>query len=98
MFLRRTENDKNFERAIRKSYSLRNDQEKRPGEAGVEELLVETIAAAKRLGAIKASGVKRVIVDTTVMEKPREIQLQAGPETVDEIFRRLGLNIRLPLK
>jgi hypothetical protein len=98
MFLRRTENDKNFERAIRKSYSSRNDQKKRPGEAGVEELLVETIAAAKRLGAIKASSVKRVIVDTTVMEKPKEIALQAGPETFDEIFRRLGLNIRLPLK
>ena len=37
---------------------------KRLGEAGVEELLAETIEAAKRAGVIKASSVKRVIVDT----------------------------------
>ncbi|CAG4920642.1 IS5 family transposase [Paraburkholderia gardini] len=42
---------------------------KRLGEAGVEELLAETIEAARRAGVIKASSVKRVIVDTTVMEK-----------------------------
>ncbi|WP_213299188.1 IS5 family transposase [Paraburkholderia sacchari] len=42
---------------------------KRLGEAGVEELLAETIEAAKRAGVIKASSVKRVIVDTTVMQK-----------------------------
>ncbi len=42
---------------------------KRLGEAGVEELLAETIEAAKRSDVIKASSVKRVIVDTTVMEK-----------------------------
>jgi transposase, IS5 family len=42
---------------------------KRLDEAGVEELLAETIEAAKRAGVIKASSVKRVIVDTTVMEK-----------------------------
>ncbi|QCP55096.1 IS5 family transposase [Trinickia violacea] len=42
---------------------------KRLGEASVEELLAETIEAAKRAGVIKASSVKRVIVDTTVMEK-----------------------------
>ena len=39
------------------------------GEAGVEELLVATIEAAKRAGVIKASSVKRVIVDTMVMPK-----------------------------
>jgi IS5 family transposase len=38
-------------------------------EAGVEELLAETIEAAKRAGVIKAASVKRVIGDTTVMEK-----------------------------
>jgi transposase, IS5 family len=32
-------------------------------------LLAETIEAAKRAGVIKASSVKRVIVDTTVMQK-----------------------------
>ena len=42
---------------------------KRIGEAGVEELLAETIEAAKRAGVIKASSVRRVIVDTTVMPK-----------------------------
>ena len=42
---------------------------KRLGEAGVEELLAETIEAARRAGVIKASSVKRVIVDTTVMPK-----------------------------
>jgi transposase, IS5 family len=42
---------------------------KRLGEAGVEELLAETIEAAKRAGVIKASSTKQVIVDTTVMEK-----------------------------
>jgi IS5 family transposase len=42
---------------------------KRLGEAGVEELLAETIEAAKRSGVIRASSVKRVIVDTTVMPK-----------------------------
>jgi IS5 family transposase len=41
----------------------------RLGNAGVEELLAETIEAAKRAGVIKAARVKRVIVGTTVMEK-----------------------------
>jgi len=42
---------------------------KRLGEAGIEELLAETIEAAKRAGVIKVASVKRVIVDTTVMAK-----------------------------
>lgn len=42
---------------------------KRLGEAGVEELLAETIEAAKRASVIKSASLKRVIVDTTVMEK-----------------------------
>lgn len=42
---------------------------KRLGEAGVEELLAETIEVAKRAGVIKASSAKRIIVDTTVMPK-----------------------------
>jgi FlaA1/EpsC-like NDP-sugar epimerase len=40
----------------------------RLGEAGIEELLAETIEAAKHASAIKASSAKRVIVDTTVMQ------------------------------
>jgi IS5 family transposase len=42
---------------------------KRLGEAGMEELLAQSIEAAKRASAIKPSSIKRVIVDTTVMEK-----------------------------
>jgi IS5 family transposase len=42
---------------------------KRLGEAGADEFLARTIEAAKRAGVIKASSVKRVIVDTKVMQK-----------------------------
>ena len=41
----------------------------RLGEADVEELLADTIEAAKCASVIKPSSIKRVIVDTTVMEK-----------------------------
>ena len=40
---------------------------KRLGEAGVEELLAQSIEAAKRASVIKPASIKRVIVDTTVM-------------------------------
>jgi IS5 family transposase len=39
------------------------------GEAGVEELLATTIAAAVQMGAAKPAEFERVIVDTTVQEK-----------------------------
>lgn len=42
---------------------------KRLSEAVVEELLAQSIEAAKRASVIKPSSIKRVIVDTTVMEK-----------------------------
>ena len=42
---------------------------KRLGEVGMEELLAQSIEAAKRANVIKPSSVQRVIVDTTVMEK-----------------------------
>ncbi len=42
---------------------------KRLGEAGTEELLAQSIEAAKRASVIAPSSIKRVIVDTTVMEK-----------------------------
>ncbi|MDW9247430.1 hypothetical protein C7S13_4772 [Burkholderia cepacia] len=42
---------------------------KRLGEASIEELLAEMIEAAKRANLIKSASLKRVIVDTTVMEK-----------------------------
>ena len=41
----------------------------RLGEVGMEELLAQSIEAAKRANVIKPSSVQRVIVDTTVMEK-----------------------------
>lgn len=41
----------------------------RLGEAGVEELLAQSIDAAKRASVIRAASIKRVIVDTTVMAK-----------------------------
>ena len=42
---------------------------KRIGEEGVEWLLTQTIEAGRKSGAISESSVKRVAVDTTVMEK-----------------------------
>jgi IS5 family transposase len=41
----------------------------RIGEEGVETLLMATLAAAHKLGALKPTSVDRVIVDTTVMPK-----------------------------
>ena len=41
----------------------------RVGEAGMEELLAQTIEAAKRASVIKPASIERVIADTTVMEK-----------------------------
>jgi transposase, IS5 family len=41
----------------------------RLGEVGMEELLAQSIEAAKRASVIKDSSIKRVIVDTTVMQK-----------------------------
>src|SRR5690349_19775304 len=42
---------------------------KRLGEAGVEELLAQSIEAAKRASVIKPASIRRVIVDTTTMAK-----------------------------
>jgi IS5 family transposase len=42
---------------------------KRLGKQGVESMLLETIEAAKRAKVVKNTSVKRIIVDTTVMEK-----------------------------
>lgn len=41
----------------------------RIGEEGVEWLLTQTIEAGKRAGSVKGNDLKRVTVDTTVMEK-----------------------------
>ena len=42
---------------------------KRIGEEGVEWMLTQTIEAGKRAGMVKGNDLKRVTVDTTVMEK-----------------------------
>lgn len=42
---------------------------KRIGEEGVEWMLTQTIEAGKRAGAVQGNDLKRVTVDTTVMEK-----------------------------
>ena len=72
---------------------------KRLGEAGVEELLAATIEAAKRAGVIKASSVKRVIVDTTVMPKaiahPTDSRLlERCREHLVKAAARQGLKLR----
>lgn len=41
----------------------------RLGESGIEKLLAQNIEAARRAKVIKTASLKRVIVDTTVMEK-----------------------------
>ena len=52
---------------------------KRIGEEGVEWMLTQTIEAGKRAGMVKGNDLKRVTVDTTVMEKniahPTDAQL-----------------------
>ena len=42
---------------------------KRMGEEGVESMLMVTIDAAQKIGAVKSSSFDRLIVDTTVMPK-----------------------------
>jgi IS5 family transposase len=49
--------------------SSRTRWHKRLSEAGVEDLLAETIGAAKRASVIKTSSLERVIVETIMMEK-----------------------------
>jgi len=72
---------------------------KRVGDEKLEELLVESIETAKRLGAIKENDMERVAVDTTVQEKavdhPSEVKL-----TYDAIIdlgreaRKSGLKLK----
>jgi len=42
---------------------------KRIGEEGVEPLLAETVAVARREGVVKRQSLERVTMDTTVQEK-----------------------------
>jgi len=72
---------------------------KRLGEAGVEELLAETIEAAKRANVIRNASLKRLIVDTTVMEKaiahPTDSRLlERCREHLVKAVARHGLKLR----
>ena len=71
----------------------------RIGEEGVEWLLTETIAAGKRSGAVKGSDLKRVTVDTTVMEKniahPTDARLfEAARRKLVGLAREAGIGLR----
>lgn len=72
---------------------------KRLGEAGVEELLAQTIEAAKRATVIKPASIKRVIVDSTVMEKaiahPTDSRLlERAREQLVKAAQECGLTLR----
>ena len=71
----------------------------RIGEKGVEWVLTETIEAGKRSGAVKGSDLKRVTVDTTVMEKniahPTDARLfEAARCKLVGLAREAGLGLR----
>ena len=71
----------------------------RIGEEGVEWVLTETIEAGKRSGAVKGSDLKRVTVDTTVMEKniahPTDARLfEAARCKLVGLAREAGLGLR----
>jgi len=71
----------------------------RIGEEGVEWLLTETIEAGKRSGAVKDSDLKRVTVDTTVMEKniahPTDARLyETARRKLVGLAREAGIGLR----
>ena len=61
----------------------------RLGEAGMEELLAQTIAAARSMKAVDARELSRVIVDTTVQEKA--IAHPTGSRLLEAARRKLVL-------
>ena len=72
---------------------------KRLGEAGMEELLAQTIAAARSMKAVKARDLERVIVDSTVQEKavayPTDSRLlEAGRRKLVLLAKRHGIALR----
>lgn len=71
----------------------------RLGEAGMEELLAQTIAAARAMKAVDARELSRVIVDTTVQEKaiahPTDSRLlEVARRKLVLLSRRNGLKLR----
>jgi IS5 family transposase len=72
---------------------------KRIGEDGVERLLSESIAAARRGKVVKEKSFDKVIVDTTVMEKaiayPTDSQLlETGRQHLVKLATSLGISLR----
>ena len=73
----------------------------RLGEAGLEELLAQTIAAARSMKAVDARELSRVIVDTTVQEKaiahPTDSRLlEVARRKLVLLSKRAGLKLRQP--
>lgn len=71
----------------------------RLGEAGLEELLAQTIAAARSMKAVDARELSRVIVDTTVQEKaiahPTDSRLlEVARRKLVLLSRRNGIKLR----
>ena len=71
----------------------------RIGEEGVERLLIETIAAARRSQVVKARSFEKIIVDTTVMEKavayPTDSRLlERGRQHLVKLAGTLGISLR----
>jgi transposase, IS5 family len=69
------------------------------GEAGVEELLATTIAAAVQIKAVTPAEFERVIVDTTVQEKAIEFPtdsrlLEAARAKLVKLAQRAGLQLK----
>jgi len=72
---------------------------RRIGEAGAERMLAETLKAGLRLGALKASQLERVNVDTTVQEKhvryPTDARLyDRARERLAKEAGKLGIKLR----
>ena len=68
------------------------------GDEGVAKLLEETIELAKRLGVITNESIKRVIVDTTVMEKdikyPKDYELlERSRSRMVELAKKGGVDL-----
>ncbi len=71
----------------------------RIGEEGVEWLLTQTIEAGRRAGAVKGNDLKRVTVDTTVMEKniahPTDARLyETARRRLVGLAREAGIGLR----
>ncbi|MGA9252753.1 MAG: IS5 family transposase [Roseobacter sp.] len=71
----------------------------RIGEEGVEWMLTQTIEAGKRAGAVKGNDLKRVTVDTTVMEKniahPTDARLyETARRKLVRLAREAGIALR----